>query len=133
KVCTRSQTGDSGGRDDLQRLAESGNTMAQRALAKMYLEEQPPRLEEAMRWLLKAAESGDADAQFAYASNLPRLRGETAGKEVVEWLTRAARQGHTDSQYRLGLLLYEGRLVPLDNVAAAQWILIAETKGSREA
>ncbi len=127
------QSGDRGSLDELRHRAEGGEVAAQLALAKACFEARPPRTEEGMRWLLKAAEQGDDQAQFNYAKNLHLLRGNDAGEEVVQWLTRSASQGNVEAQYRLGLFLYEGKLVKGDNLAAGQWFLLAAGKGSVEA
>jgi hypothetical protein len=86
-----------------------------------------------MRWLLAAAKQGEDQAQFNYAKNLLVFRGAQAGKEAAEWFTRSAEQGNSDAQYRLGLLLYEGALVPRDNVAAGQWVLLAAAANNPDA
>lgn len=127
------KSGDRASLDELQRRAERGDLAAQLALAKVCLEDQPPRAEEGMRWLLKAAEQGDDNAQFNYARNLLALRGKDAGEEAVQWLTRSADQGNAEAQYRLGLFLYEGNLVSRDNVAAGQWIFLASKAGNADA
>ena len=51
----------------------------------------------------------------------------------MHWLTRAANQGDVESQYSLGSVLYEGKLVPRDHVAAGQWILLAAGSDHSEA
>ena len=127
------KSGDRGSLDELKRRAEGGEVAAQLALAKICFEDQPARTEEGMRWLLKAAEQGDDNAQLNYAQNLLRLRGKDAGEEVVQWFTRSASQGNVEAQCRLGLFLYEGKLVKGDNIAAGQWILLAAGQGSVEA
>ena len=130
---TQGKSGDRGSLDELKRRAEGGEGVAQFILANVCFEERPPRTEEGMRWLLKAAEQGDDHAQFNYAKNLLLLRGNDAGEEVVQWLTRSASQGNVEAQYRLGLFFYEGKLVKRDNLAAGQWILLAADKGNIEA
>jgi TPR repeat protein len=48
-------------------------------------------------------------------------------------LTRAARQGFDSAQYRLGLILYDGKLVPRDMATAYSWVSLAAAAGNREA
>lgn len=127
------KSGGQASRATLQRQAAEGDLAAQMALAKLCFEDQPPRTEEGLRWQLAAAEQGNDQAQFHYARNLSVLRGASAAEEIVKWLNQSAAQGNEDAQYRLGLILYEGKLIPADHVNAARWVLLAETGGSREA
>jgi len=120
-------------REALQRRAEAGDLAAQMAMAKMCFDARPPRTEEGMRWLLKAAEQGDDQAQFNHARNLLVLHGEDAAPEAVKWLNKSAGLGNADAQHRLGLILYEGKLALRDNVTAAQWAFLAADQGHVEA
>ena len=80
-----------------------------------------------------AAEQGNDQAQFNYARNLFVLRGASAAEEIVKWLNQSAAQGNEDAQYRLGLVLYEAKLVLADRVNAAKWAFLAEAGGNSEA
>jgi TPR repeat protein len=51
---------------------------------------------EAIRWYLKAAEQGNADAQ----NNL----GLMYQTEAIKWYLKAAEQGNTGAQFNLGLM-----------------------------
>jgi TPR repeat protein len=133
KAIARGSSGDPAVREDLQRQAESGDMAAQFALATALLGQKPPRPEEGMRWLLAAAKQGDDQIQFSYAKNLLVFRGAKAGKEATQWFTRSAQQGNDEAQYCLGMILYEGKLVPEDRVAAAQWILLAAAAKNSDA
>jgi len=133
KAIARGSSGDPAARVELQRQAERGDLAAQIAIANALFEENPPRTEEGMRWLLAAAKQGQDQAQFYYAKNLLLFRGDEAGKDAAQWLTRSAEQGNDEAQYRLGLILYEGNLVAEDHVAAAQWILLAAAAGNLDA
>lgn len=127
------QSGRSAARESVQAQAEAGDVAAQLAWAKACFEATPPRLEEAMRWLLKAAEAGEASTQFEYARNLLGLRGEEAAQEATTWLAKSANQGCAAAQYRLGLILYEGKLAARDNVRAGQWVYLAADQGNADA
>jgi TPR repeat protein len=120
-------------RDALRRRAEAGDAPAQYALAKMFLESQPPDYDHGMEWLRKAAEQGDDEVQQNYAHNLLGLRGAAGAQEALRWYTRSAAQGNREAQFRLGLLLYEGKLVPRDELTACQWALLAAGNGHFEA
>ena len=101
-------------------------------MAKACFDAQPPRLDEGLNWALKAAGQGDAHDQFEYARNLLLIHPE-AGTNVIQWLTRSAKQGNDDAQYLLGQLLYDGKIVPGDNVAAGQWVFLAAGAGNTDA
>jgi TPR repeat protein len=51
----------------------------------------------------------------------------------VQWLNKSAAQGNADAQYRLGLILYDGKVVTRDNVTAAQWVFLAADQKHVEA
>jgi predicted Zn-dependent protease len=120
-------------RQELQRQAEAGDATAQFALAKLLFELSPPNYDEGMEWLRKAAEQGNDEIQQQYASNLLSLQRPDAGPEAARWFSRSAEQGNTRAQFRLGKLLYEGKLVPGDKIAAYKWITLAAESGSKEA
>jgi TPR repeat protein len=124
--------GDASAQAELERRAAAGDAFAQMGMAKASFDAKPQRVEEGMRWLLMAAQQGNAQAQCDYARNLTLLSNGRAS-EVMQWFSRAAEQGHAEAQYRLGLLLYEGKLVPRDNTAAGQWILLAAGGGNSDA
>ena len=124
---------DSKARQELERQAKAGDAGAQFALAKALFESRPPNYEEGMEWMRQAAEQGNDDIQQQYGSNLLALRGPSAGPEAAKWFLRSAEQGNTKAQFNLGLLLYEGKLVPRDKIAAYKWITLAAESGSKDA
>ncbi len=91
------------------------------------------------KWFRKAAEQGEADAQF----NLARIYGsEVDGvykkgravpaddMEALKWYQRSAEQGHTQAQLKLGELYFEGAHgIPRNGVQAYKWIRLAATSG----
>ena len=132
KTILRSTAGDEAARAEMQRLAEAGDANALIGMAKACFDSEPQRVEEGMKWLLKAAQLGNAQAQYDYARNLS-LMHDHADQEVIKWLTESARRGCIEAQYRLGKSLYEGEIVPRDNVAAGQWIFLAARGGNKDA
>jgi len=59
--------------------------------------------------LLKAAEKGDANAQYSIARSYQLgKRVKSNKKKAIEWYTKAADQGHLEAGYRLGLIYYKG-------------------------
>ena len=47
--------------------------------------------------------------------------------------TPLAEQGNADAQYMLGLIYFNGRLVPQDYGAAVKWLRLAADQGNEEA
>jgi TPR repeat protein len=82
---------------------------------------------QARAWLKKAAEQGDARAQFALANSLEQADSVQAGN----WLRRAAEQGHTQAQVALGEWLLQG--VERDALGALSWFARAAEQGDAQA
>src|SRR5208283_3265817 len=86
---------------------------------------------EAVRWLRKAADQGDAKAQDAlglmYQDGSKRVPQDYA--EAARWWRRAAEQGNVLAQFRLGAMYAEGRGVPRDSVLAYMWLNLAASNG----
>lgn len=77
---------------------------------------------DAVRWLHKAAEQENADAQ--YALGLLYNLGEGVEKDPAEaarWFRRAADQGLADAQYELGWAIYLGEYVEEEKPKATKW------------
>jgi TPR repeat protein len=72
-----------------------------------------------VKWYRKAAEQGDADAQFRIGVSY--YDGEGIAKDAVEavkWYRKAAEQGLADAQTNLGNCYYNGEGVAKDAVEA---------------
>ena len=85
---------------------------------------------EAARWYLKAAEQGDADAQFNLG--VMHANGEGVPKndaEAVRRYRKAAKQGLAKAQSSLGAAYALGKGVPNDSVMAYMWFNLAGTQG----
>lgn len=89
--------------------------------------------EEALKWLIKAAEKGNDDAQFLLGIMYDSGKGmkKPNHQEAVKWYKEAAKEGHTDAQINLGVLYLEGRVedVPKDYKKAFRLFLDAAEKG----
>jgi hypothetical protein len=73
---------------------------------------------------LKAAEAGDAQAQFICGSKTVN------DVQALEWFRKAAEQGHATAQLRLGEWYLEGRAgLPKDDVQALEWFRKAAEQG----
>ena len=82
----------------------------------------------------KAAEQGDADAQynlgFMYATGDGVIKDAA---EAVKWYRKAAEQGYADAQYNLGLMYANGDGVIKDLVEAHAWFNVAGANGDEKA
>jgi hypothetical protein len=77
---------------------------------------------EAARWYRRAAEQGDAKAQFQLACQLFYGDGvEQRQDEAVEWYRRAAEQEHAEAQWRLAECYEVGWGVDSDEEQARAW------------
>ena len=57
---------------------------------------------EAVKWYQKAADQGDAEAQYSLGSHYDEGQGvEQDSKEAVKWYQKAADQGHAEAQSNL--------------------------------
>ena len=89
----------------------------------------PKNNAEAVKWWRKAADQGDANAQFQLGSMY--AAGDDVpedGEEAVRWYRLAAEQGDVSAQLRLGLMYSTGQVVPEDIVLAYMWYNLAATQ-----
>ena len=86
---------------------------------------------EALKWWTKAAELGDAKAQYTVGlSYFTGIGAEQNLKTAQTWFLKSAQQGHKDAQYHAGLIYDEN----LDNGNKAfEWYSKAAQQGHREA
>ncbi|MDL2284681.1 sel1 repeat family protein [Oxalobacter sp. OttesenSCG-928-P03] len=121
----------------LKRLAERGNPEAQFLLAEMYLTGKGIRIDERLagKWMLKAAEDGHADAQFAVGLFYRDGFGEFSQSysRAFYWYEKAARQGEMRAQLMMGQCYDEGTGVTLDRAEAVNWYRKAAEQGSATA
>jgi TPR repeat protein len=86
--------------------------------------------EEAVKWYRKAAEQGDAVAQYKLARMYKNGEGVTLDyAEAVKWYIKAADQGNEFAQTNLGLMYYSGRGVTEDDAEAVKWFRKAAEQG----
>jgi TPR repeat protein len=95
---------------------------------------------ETASWLRKAAELGNASAQFKLGLMYWTGWNDGNGKWVatdyaaaVSWLRKAAEQGHAEAQGDLGIMYSRGQGVPKDYAAAVSWLRKAAEQGNAEA
>jgi TPR repeat protein len=73
-------------------------------------------------WLRRAAEQGNAEAQFWLGAFYEQGRiGTTDYREAFRWFRKAAEQGHQDAQFCLGQMYEDGEFVSQNCALAAKW------------
>lgn len=78
----------------------------------------------------KAAEAGDASAQFTMGSRYEDGRGvDRDMKEAIDWYRKAAANGNVEALAYLGVIYDRGRGVKQDDAEAATWYRKAADKG----
>jgi hypothetical protein len=83
-----------------------------------------------VRWYRKAAEQGNADAQYNLGASCHQGKGTPQDHaEAVKWYRKAAEQGNASSQYNLGGMYLLGHFVPQDYAASAMWFRKAAEQG----
>lgn len=84
----------------------------------------------AMRWYQRAAEDGNADAQFLLAQRYERgVVGPVDLSQAATWYRRAAEQGHAEAQFKLASMLARGDGVDADPAMAVAWYEKAAAQG----
>ena len=80
--------------------------------------------------LIKAAEQGDAVAQFNLGSMYRKGQGVRQDyQEAIRWFRLAAEQGDAVAQFNLGVMYYGGEGVPQDYEEALRWFRLAAEQG----
>ncbi len=89
---------------------------------------------DALRWYSRAAEAGDARAQYLLGVKHETGIGVTASdRQAAEWFGRAAAQGHAEAQFKLAVMYEAGRGVPADLGEAVRLYRAAAESGLAEA
>lgn len=82
---------------------------------------------EAMKWFSKAAEQGNAHAQYCLGIMADSMN------ESVKWYIKAADQGHRAAQYELGYCYFNGIGIDKDIDKGLEWIKKAANQGNKDA
>ena len=81
----------------------------------------------------KAADQGDADAQFQLGRMYDSGKVLQDHAQAAAWYRKAAKQGHTVAQFNLGCLYMAGEGVPQEFAKAAAWYRKAADQGDADA
>ncbi len=120
--------------DRIREQALAGDPTAQTVLGYCHFFGQanlPPSFDEAIAWLLRAAESGDVTSQFNVALAYERGRSDMA--RAAPWYQKAAAQGHLTAQRALANCLFDGVGLITNFYEAATWYRKAADQGDAEA
>lgn len=80
----------------------------------------------AAEYFLKAAQQGDAEAQFSLANMFVEGQGIPRDEQqAVSWFRKAAEQGFVPAQVNLGVMYTQGEGVERNLVEAHKWFNIA--------
>jgi TPR repeat protein len=114
--------------------AERGNSEAQLLLGLMYtLDAWQINEEESAKWIKKAAEQDEPEAQYQLVSLYIHGKGvQEDMAEAYKWLNEAATQGHAKSQLLLGRW-YAAGIAPQSYEKSAFWFKKAAEQGDIEA
>ena len=87
-----------------------------------------------VEWYQKAAQQGDAEAQFNLGVMYKNGDGVTQDYEkAVEWYQKAADQGYASAQFNLGVMYKNGDGVTQDYEKAVEWYQKAAQQGDAQA
>ena len=121
----------------VKRFAERGDTDAQFLLSHMYQTGKGIDPDEVIagKWLLKAADEGHREAQYAIAQYYYQGKGEFEknSTEAFIWFEKAARQEHSEAQLMLGYCYLKGEGTPSDKEVSLLWYKKAAQQGNEEA
>jgi TPR repeat protein len=83
-----------------------------------------------MAWYCKAAERGNAHAQFSLGLRYDAGNGvQQDAAKALSWYRRAAEQGHARAQFNLGTMYAQGHGVAADEAQAWAWLNLAAGQG----
>jgi len=95
----------------------------------------PQNLEEAARWIMKSAESGNTEAQYLLSEMYAKGKGLAEdGANKIKWMRKAAEAGHAKAQYEIGQEIsigrpWLGRLNQTDKEEGVKWFVKSADQG----
>jgi TPR repeat protein len=113
----------------LRQLAEAGDGEAQAAMGWVSMEGLGVEADgkAAWDWRRRAAESGSARGQYAYAGAFTLMK--MSREESLKWLRMSADQGYAPAQYELGHAYARGLGLQRDDALAVAWFTKAAEQG----
>lgn len=114
-----------------EKAAKVRNMNAQYMFGKLWLETGTGDPEPAIEWLTKAADSGNAAAQYTLAK--PYRDGTHVQKDIqkaVELFTLSAEQKNEYAAYQLGRIYLAGTDIPKNVPKAVKWLTLSSDLGN---
>lgn len=111
-----------------------GNSLLIPAAGRCTFDIQPQDLPQALAICKKAAEGGDAQAEYELGEFY--YKGQQTTKDLTQalnWLEKASLQGHANAQNQLGLMFFRGEGVPANNIQAYIILKMAAVNGAEDA
>lgn len=110
-----------------EKSAKQGHDRAQQQLGLFYESGIDPcirNIEKALEWYQKSANQGNNDAIFAigrlYANGIDEHNPDD--EKAYDYFLKAAENNHPEAQYRVGVALFYGKGVDIDQEAALSWL-----------
>ena len=93
----------------------------------------PQDYAQALAWFRKAADQGNATAQYNIGAMYNEGRGVPQDfTQAAAWFRKSAEQGIAAAQYNLGLMYAKAQGVPQDSAQAYMWLNLAADKGHKD-
>ncbi|KAJ8760371.1 hypothetical protein K2173_014341 [Erythroxylum novogranatense] len=116
------------------KAAELGDAAGQCNLGISYLQADPPRPKEAIRWLFEASVAGHVRAQYQLALCLHQGRGVDRNlQEAARWYLTAAWGGYVRAMYNVALCYSVGEGLGQSHRQARKWMKRAADRGHSKA
>ncbi|KAM7250752.1 hypothetical protein ACFE04_022635 [Oxalis oulophora] len=116
------------------RAADLGDAAGQCNLGISYLQAQPPKAGEAVRWLHLAADANHVRAQYQLALCLHHGRGLDKNlQEAAKWYMKAAEGGYVRAMYNTSLCYSVGEGLRRNHGQAKKWMKRAADHGHSKA
>ncbi|XP_021654867.2 F-box protein At1g70590 isoform X2 [Hevea brasiliensis] len=116
------------------KAAELGDPAGQCNLGISYLQAEPPKPKEAIKWLSQASIAGHVRAQYQLALCLHQGRGVDHNlQESAKWYLKAAAGGYVRAMYNVALCYSVGEGLPQNRRQARKWMKRAADRGHSKA
>ncbi|EEF34477.1 F-box protein At1g70590 isoform X2 [Ricinus communis] len=116
------------------KAAELGDPAGQCNLGIYYVQVEPPKPKEAIKWLLQASNAGHVRAQYQLALCLHQGRGVDHNlQEAAKWYLKAAAGGYVRAMYNVALCYSVGEGLAQSYRQARKWMKRAADRGHSKA
>ncbi|KAG5236210.1 hypothetical protein OIU77_014850 [Salix suchowensis] len=117
-----------------EKAAKLGDPAGQCNLGLAYLQAEPLKRKEAVKWLFQASKSGHVRAQYQLALCLHRGSGVNCNLQgAARWYLKAAEGGYVRAMYNVGLCYSVGEGLAQSHRQARKWMKRAADRGHSKA